>query len=294
MKNKTPLNSDLEARLEIVFRRAATAANFAAANQTTFVFRPGDPNPAQNVYTTWASLYAPFSLVQGPKTIQFDNTFAPLSIPAGNYDLRNAALVGTRNLVIPTTVCTLDDGVVFTNLNLITDLLTLVSRSTSVPVYTFTDSDFLLIQNASSVANDPLSTVPFFRVPAGLAINPFITLDLGGGIGNTGGGIHTVQVDAGASLQITLNDFASLQSDVLVGPGSVQAVVGTQSAFAQTPFPFFQPAIGTFSFFIFDFAGHVSFQGLNPTFWVPPPPDNVEQAINRLANQVFVLGGPIP
>src|SRR5688572_10949123 len=47
-----------------------------------FVFRPGGVDGG-NVFTTWAPLVAAMALVQGYKTLQFDNSIAPCVIPAG-------------------------------------------------------------------------------------------------------------------------------------------------------------------------------------------------------------------
>src|SRR5574342_1329257 len=52
-----------------------------------FVFRPGGVQEG-NVYTSWPDLFAAMSVVQGWKTIQFDDTIvSPCVIPAGTWDM---------------------------------------------------------------------------------------------------------------------------------------------------------------------------------------------------------------
>jgi len=54
-----------------------------AQPRTTFVFRPGGI-ATENVYTTWPTLMTALNLVQGAKTILFDDSVAsPCTIPAG-------------------------------------------------------------------------------------------------------------------------------------------------------------------------------------------------------------------
>lgn len=57
-----------------------------------FIFRPGEPTPAGNVYSSFSTLYAALLLVDGPTEILFDNSLAAVSIPAGTYDFSNTLL----------------------------------------------------------------------------------------------------------------------------------------------------------------------------------------------------------
>ncbi len=55
--------------------------------RTAFVYQPGGVAQA-NVYTDWATLVTAVNVVNGPKTIFFDDSVtAPIPIPAGAYDM---------------------------------------------------------------------------------------------------------------------------------------------------------------------------------------------------------------
>lgn len=57
------------------------------------VFRPGGV-AVENVYTSWASLYAAYLTLNGPVTVQVDDTIAPAAMSGANLDLNRMTLVG--------------------------------------------------------------------------------------------------------------------------------------------------------------------------------------------------------
>jgi len=71
--------------IDLAIARANSAASSAAAEQTTFVFRPGGA-AFKNVYTSWAALVAAAAAVQGPRIVEFDDTFMACVIPAGVWN----------------------------------------------------------------------------------------------------------------------------------------------------------------------------------------------------------------
>lgn len=103
----------------------------AASSSPVFVFQPGG-TPSGNVYDTWSTLYAAYSAMQGVRTIEFDDTFASLTIPVGAYDFHDTQL---RAMNLLTTLVDLADGVTITNLAN-TDVfgLRIRSNNTVVPV----------------------------------------------------------------------------------------------------------------------------------------------------------------
>jgi hypothetical protein len=251
---------------------------------------------AGNVYTSWPALFAAATAVQGPKVIQIDDSIvSPAVIPAGTYDLLNISLSGNENRINNNqrVVCNLDDGVVFLNFASVTNFLTLVSLSTSVPVWTTPatpQGSVLLLTFGGGISNSPGSTVPFVHVPP--AGGQIFALALGGEIGPTG--THVVQIDAGAGVPFVINDLASLANDVFVGGGQAQVIVSSQGAFINTPFPILQPAIASLFVQVFSFADRTSIT-VNGAQWVGAPPANVEDAINRMATALNILiPGPIP
>lgn len=57
------------------------------ATRTVFVLRPGG-TAGGNIYVDWPTLYAAYSLTDGPVTIEFDDSISPITIPAGAYAFR--------------------------------------------------------------------------------------------------------------------------------------------------------------------------------------------------------------
>jgi len=87
--------------------------------KTNLVFRPGSVAPG--VYGDWASLYADLVLVQGFKTIQFDDSIVtPCVIPAGVWDMAQTewfAFNKTQGSAASLfSAVTISDGASFTNL----------------------------------------------------------------------------------------------------------------------------------------------------------------------------------
>jgi hypothetical protein len=266
-----------------------------SSDPVTFIYRPGDPNPIGNVFNNFTTLYTALQFTPGLTVLQIDDSIvSPAVIPAGTYNLEHCTLSGNLENGVPT-FCTISDGVVFTKIESITDQLVLNCMSISVPAHSLTSGDIFVIDKGSQVKNDPTSTVPFFHIPAGLAVAPIIVLTLGGKLGTTGN--HVVQVDAGGSFAVVADVLAEIKDDVLTGAGSAFILVTSQSTFANSPSPILQPSVtGGYQVVIYDFANYVSFMNLTAGNWAGAAPTNVEDAINRMASLLKTLNGgaPIP
>ena len=111
---------------------------------TTFVFQPGG-TARQNVYTSWASLYAALSLVEGLVDVVFDNTHGSCTIPAGTYSLDNVVFQGPLNILTSSPlVVTLADGCVFTSFPTISNIIELHTVSSS-PILNVTNGEVVVI-----------------------------------------------------------------------------------------------------------------------------------------------------
>lgn len=83
-------------------------------SQATFIYKPGGV-ANDNVYNSWASLYADFQQVSGPKIIQInDDSISPALIPSGNYNLMNAIIMGSSEIRDSYPIMQLENGAVFT------------------------------------------------------------------------------------------------------------------------------------------------------------------------------------
>ena len=235
------------------------------------VFRPGGVQ-AGNVYTIWADLVAAAALIQGWKTIQFDNRFAPAVIPPGVWDMTQAewmgffpgAAFGTAPVV------TISDGASFTNLLKIGSELTVINANTvNAPIVIAPAPGVAAIFELGSGLMGDFSTInntggaPFFDLSQLLAGQVF-GLRMQGVITGTA---PAIQLGASpAAINLTIYDAARLQAGMIAGtnPASVLQVfnfgtggqLNRQAGFAGT-ITYGRPAL---------FTGLPAF----PRFWIFP------------------------
>ncbi len=111
-----------------------------------FVFRPGEPNPVQNVFADWPLLINGMSQVEGRKLLEFDDSIAEVQIPAGEWPMKDVVWAGfgprpppaPGQTPGPNTRVNILDGASFTGLRVIGGQITIVNKATSVsPVADF-------------------------------------------------------------------------------------------------------------------------------------------------------------
>jgi len=196
----------------------------------TFVFRPSDPAPAVNVFTTWQDLVdalnAPAACT-GRRYVQIDDSLAACVIPAGSYDL-----IGAREIVWGGifsravgglfTFLTVSDGVDFPSgcFFVVTDFLVVTTEGTT-PAITIPSGErayFQLDRGGRLVAT---GSAPLIDVPDGIVI---FEIGLVGALLSGG----TPVVNAGATSTITLlvtAFFSTLGADAISGDvGSILTV----------------------------------------------------------------------
>lgn len=186
-----------------------------------FVFRPGGVDGG-NVFTTWAPLVAAMALVQGYKTLQFDNSIAPCVIPAGVWDMTQVEWLGyfTGAGGVGPSV-TISDGAAFTNLRKIGGELGVINANTvaapiviaplpgAAAVFEFGSGitgDFPQLNNTGGA--------PFIDISALLAGSVFV-LRVQGVITGTA---PAIQYGASpAAILLTIYDAARIQSGMIIG-----------------------------------------------------------------------------
>ena len=84
----------------------------------TFVFSPSNPAPAGNVYNDWATLQTAYAKVAGPKWIEFDPTFAAITIPAGAWSLEDCTCSASKATSTGQVIVTWASGATFTSAHL--------------------------------------------------------------------------------------------------------------------------------------------------------------------------------
>ena len=138
-------------------------AAVGGGTQYTFVFQPGGA-PGANVFDNWTALTAVLGTVQGPKLVQFDDTFSsPCVIPPGAYDMTNVTWTGNGASNVATAV-DVKDGVTFKLLREITGgvYVTYSGAGSPAPIEDITDQAALRITDNASVTT--AGSGPFVRI----------------------------------------------------------------------------------------------------------------------------------
>lgn len=170
---------------------------------------------AGNRFNDWSDLMAAVALVEGPKTITFEQDD---SIPAGAYDLSNITFrgnflpLGAGGLFIE-----LEEGVTFTDVTQfrLDGGIGLVNTS-SAPNYVVGNGDFVIVA-ASGNSGYASSAAPVFVIEAGGQF--VIALADGGVLADIGQPVIEVQSGAGLAA-VALNGVASgMQDNTITGTG---------------------------------------------------------------------------
>lgn len=237
------------------------------------VFRPGGVQRG-NVYTSWTDLMAALALVQGYKTIQFDNSIvSPVVIPAGAWDMTDTEWAGFVGIGTASgVVVTISDGASFPNLRKIGGELTVTNLNTvSAPVVAPAAGMFFEIGGASPQGLFPIINntggAPFIDL-TGLGAGAFCVLRLQGGIQGTAPAIQLGALGAGVRLIIGLFEASFVNKDMIAGTvaGQIVRVVWAGGGFSiQTTFAGVidrgQASVGTFQ----------GWPGLDRKYFKPDP-----------------------
>lgn len=260
--------------------------SLAASATSVVVFRPGDPNPSVNTYTTWAAAYAAVRLGNGPRQLHIDDDLAPAVVPAGTYDFDVGNIALTASSSSASATLTLDDGAIFTDLSQISGLLFVISLS-SAPVMTIVNGQNAIFDIAAGVIMQCNGTAPWFLVQNGGTLQ--MQIDTNSGVSN--GVSRLIQLDAGSTFVVALNGASTSFDDVLTGTGAATIAIDATGAtvVAQTVFA------GALTTFIGTAATSLGYTPTTPANWVGPAPDTAQKALDRLAAAVRgLLGVPIP
>lgn len=247
-------------------------------------FRPGDPNPAPGVYTTWPEVFAAASATAPlRRIIVVDSSFAPAVVTPGVWNFSNEIdLSGTFGLVSQLTV---GPGATFVDLGYITQTLDVVSTS-NAPVIVIGNGESRVLVFDSGSTIQAQGTAPFVTVD----VNGFFALALRTASALTGASPVVQNLDASAGALVVLLP-ASTVGDVIAGPGTlIEFWQGTALNIApQTGFT------GTLVIDIQTAATHLGYTPSTPADWALPAPITAQEAMDRLASALAIaIGGPIP
>ena len=187
----------------------------------TYVFRPGDPNPGANVYTSWANLVAALNTnaPKGTKFVTIDASLGVCTVPAGSYTFVDAANIVWSGLpgALPSggTLLTVSDGASFGpgTFCTVTNALHIQSVSTS-PVITLTGAERAFFSLSVNSQFQAAGTAPFISLQSATT-EAFFILQFGTLL-NDGAAVVDMPVD-GAITFIVIDDLANVTDDSISG-----------------------------------------------------------------------------
>lgn len=244
------------------------AANAAPIVPTSFVLQPGG-TAGENVYTSWASLYAVLLAVSGPKNVFLDDSLGAISIPSGAYNVDGVRFSGK----LSTTTLTIDDGATLSGkFDLVENVQ--VSSNSTTDVCTVTDPNIVYEMgfNCSVTCN---AAGAFWR----LSSNGVTQFSLHGECFIVNGGNPVFSIDATDSIVIYLYDDSGVDNDSASGAGNIQVITNSNAAFPPTGF---SGVTGAVSLIIGAEAATTHYAPANPGDWSVVP-DDVAEALDSLA-----------
>lgn len=268
----------LLARVEALESLVQKLLRNAPAFGPTFVFRPGGVQSA-NVFTSWATLMAAVSAVQGPTTVQIDDSIvSPAVVPAGTWNLSNVTLVGVENNTNEFATLNFAQNAKITFSFLAMNFLEVQSVGTAV-VATIAAGVSVLICTQTSI-NIVSNTQAFFEVQNGAVL----TVTQQGG--NLGDNVHNLfKIDAGGTFTYFGFGAADLEGSAVGGAG---AAAGASGQFTSDCQVHQASQGGTWSF-----VSNAINEGYSATVvanWSGTQPTSVANALDRIAAKIT----PIP
>lgn len=254
-----------------------------------YTIRPAGPaDPDNNIYTSWADMYAVASVSSAPiKRVILDSPSVAVVVPAGTYDLAGYYIQGDTTLVPSASVLSCGDGVVFENFtgNLYNMWLVFTAGGVSDPLVSFSDGATHVIQSGPLTAYINAGPTPMFSA-TGNSIISFFAQDFT--VLQAGGPDELFDIALGSTLQLSLLTGVTVGDEIMRGDGDANVIIyGGSVSYnpAQTHLT------GTLIVSIGDWL-YTPSAGFH---WDDPDPANVAEALDRLASAVSgLLGTPIP
>jgi hypothetical protein len=214
-----------------------------------FIYRDSEPNPKNNLFSTWINAYNAAFATNVPATIIIDNTLNSCSIPvnAGDFDLHQITLSGLS----PTTISflTINSGVTFNEgIGRVTNGLNITTTNDSTALATLTSADWtsLIIDNQASFTNG--KSVPLFDF-SNYTNNVILFVDTGASVSGNGSGAEFFTAgNSGISFDVYIGEKTTVDQYTFAG-GSSPTINQTVNPLANsfvTSYPNFS---GTFNLF---------------------------------------------
>lgn len=212
-----------------------------------FMLQPGGV-AGGNVYTDWASLWAVAGSIKSSRIIQFDDSLAPIVIPAGVYDQKNIIWEGTFKTT--DVLVNLADGVELPNLSLIRHGVQVNSLATTTTPIVIADGDVLICERGGSVQRDVTATKAVVRaesLPGGNG--PVILCGVGSKLGSSNSDIEVTagSIPGSNGLLVIVEALSRVENSSLFGPGAAALLYPTPASLVNSTLPPVQPGLTTFN-----------------------------------------------
>lgn len=218
-----------------------------ARPRLTYVFQPGGV-ASNNVYTSWATLYAAVNATAGLREILFDESFAPIVIPPGVWNMKDVIWRAYPELgaLFGFTLITVADGAIFTGLRYFHGPMFVQGLGTVPHVSDLGDNDIVYMREGADITQ--LGPAPFFDTPL-LTTSAAFQLDDIASLGFFGPGTVVNLANPGTFVGFNLGIQGVVSAATLSGaPGSFFRIIYTDTSayFGQS-----QPAhLGTFQLWV--------------------------------------------
>lgn len=203
----------------LTWNGSSFAWSVASGSGSTFVFiyRDSELSPTGNIFSTFAAAYAARSAAAGYAIILIDDTLHTCTVPPGSYNFNQTKLLGIlKSGSSETSTLNVSDGVIFTNLRDIENLV-VVPNNTSAPIVSLNAvNEHCILRNVNIISGGSVSK-PFWNLTSSATL-ALTLLDESVLSSNAaiGGHVQTAMVDIGNDGEIH-NTIALTMTGVNVG-----------------------------------------------------------------------------
>jgi hypothetical protein len=194
---------------------------------SVFVFQPGG-TAIDNVYTSFALLYADLNSMKGQRVLEFDGSFSACTIPSGSYSMDDVEWAGKVSGFGAVQV-TIANGVTLTGARRFRSIKIINAPGASTPFADYSSGPRKSIQASQSVFQCGVGANPLFLISG----TGDVVFDLHeSSILNATSTDYPIQISGTGTVKFSLNEQAVIDSRTIISAiGTiVQAVIYSSSA----------------------------------------------------------------
>lgn len=224
--------------------------------ESSFVFRPGEPNPGGNVFATWPAVQAALVVNEGIRFLLVDDSIeSPAHATAGTWDMTNVRLTGSLDHLKfgnQPVQLVLDDNCVLLHWAGAADNMVVTSNAVSQPNFEMTAGVNLIFERGSSFQNAS-GGMPGIHVAGDLGTTPQIVLLTGGRLGDSGQVCVKIDAAIPAPLWSAVTAYTVGQTVSYLGSDYVCTAANTNQAPDVSPTFWLKTQLGTMQCIVGEF-----------------------------------------